>query len=94
MRETHVTGAGPGHESPSRGLDDGSRGARVDLLKLDVALSRLATLDLQQVKVVELRHFTGLGIEEVAQVLGISPAMVRREWAMARAWPRRELARA
>jgi RNA polymerase sigma factor (TIGR02999 family) len=63
-----------------------------DLLALDEALTRLAALDPQQAKVVELRYFTGLGIEETAQVLDISPATVKREWAMARAWLRRELA--
>jgi RNA polymerase sigma factor (TIGR02999 family) len=63
----------------------------VDLFELDEALTRLTALDPQQAKVVELRYFTGLGIEEAAQVLGISPATVKREWAMARAWLRREL---
>ena len=66
----------------------------VDVLDLDDALTRLAALDPQQAKVVELRYFTGLSIEETAEVLGISPATVKREWAMARAWLRRELARA
>lgn len=65
----------------------------VDLLDLDEALTRLAELDPQQAKVVELRYFTGLGIEETSQVLAISPATVKREWTMARAWLRRELAR-
>ena len=65
----------------------------VDLLDLDEALTRLAKLDLQQAKVVELRYFTGLGIEETAQVLDISAATVKREWTLARAWLRRELAR-
>jgi RNA polymerase sigma factor (TIGR02999 family) len=65
----------------------------VDLLDLDDVLTRLAKLDPQQAKVVELRYFTGLGIEETAQVLDISAATVKREWTMARAWLRRELAR-
>jgi RNA polymerase sigma factor (TIGR02999 family) len=64
----------------------------VDLLELDDALVRLAALDPQQAKVVELRYFTGLGIEETAAVLGISPATVKRDWVVARAWLRRELA--
>lgn len=64
----------------------------VDLLALDEALTRLATLDPQQARVVELRYFTGLSIEETAEVLDISAATVKREWAMARAWLRRELA--
>ncbi len=65
--------------------------SEVDLVALDDALTRLATLDPQQARVVELRYFTGLGIEEAAEALGISPATVKREWAMARAWLRREL---
>ena len=48
-------------------------------------------VDPQQARVVELRYFTGLGIEETAEALGISMATVKREWAMARAWLRREL---
>jgi RNA polymerase sigma factor (TIGR02999 family) len=63
----------------------------VDLVSLDDALTRLAALDAQQARVVELRYFTGLGIEETAEALGISPATVKREWAMARAWLKREL---
>jgi RNA polymerase sigma factor (TIGR02999 family) len=63
----------------------------VDLLALDDALNRLAQLDERQAKVVELRYFTGLGIEETAEALGISPATVKREWTMARAWLKREL---
>ena len=66
-------------------------GSDLDLLALDDALTRLATLDPQQAKVVELRYFTGLGIEETAEALDISPATVKREWAMARAWLKREL---
>ena len=57
-----------------------------DLIALDEALTELATFDEQQAKVVELRYFGGLTIEETAEVLGISPATVKREWAMARAW--------
>ncbi len=56
------------------------------LLDLDDALNELATFDGQQVQVVELRYFGGLTIEETAQVLKISTATVKREWAIARAW--------
>ena len=66
-------------------------GADVDLLALDDALTRLGQLDSQQARVVELRYFTGLGIEETAAAMGISPTTVKREWAMARAWLKREL---
>jgi RNA polymerase sigma factor (TIGR02999 family) len=65
----------------------------IDLLELDEALTRLAELDAKQAKIVELRYFAGLGIEETAEALEISPATVKREWSMARAWLRRDLAR-
>lgn len=64
-----------------------------DLLALDDALSRLAAVDGRQSDVVQYRYFGGLTIEETATVLGISPASVKREWVMARAWLHRELAR-
>jgi RNA polymerase sigma factor (TIGR02999 family) len=63
----------------------------VDLLDLDEALNKLEKLDPQQGKIVELRFFSGLSIEETATVLGISPATVKREWAAARAWLYREV---
>ncbi|MCI0627172.1 MAG: sigma-70 family RNA polymerase sigma factor [Acidobacteria bacterium] len=62
-----------------------------DLVALDGALSQLATLDLQQGRIVELRFFGGLTIEETAEVLQISPATVKREWTMAKAWLHCEL---
>jgi RNA polymerase sigma factor (TIGR02999 family) len=64
----------------------------VDLLALHEALERLAVLDPDQARLVELRYFGGLTIEETAEALGVSPATVKREWALARAWLRRELA--
>jgi RNA polymerase sigma factor (TIGR02999 family) len=63
----------------------------VDVLALHDALERLAALDPDQARLVELRYFGGLGIEETAEALGVSPATVKREWAVARAWLRREL---
>lgn len=63
----------------------------VDLVGLDDALNQLAVLDPQQGRVVELRFFGGLSIEETSVVLGISPATVKREWATARAWLQREM---
>lgn len=90
-----------GHHAAKRGgsaiqvpLEEGTAAAQerdVDLLALDEALTRLAALDERQARVVELRYFMGLGIEETAEALAISPATVKREWAMARAWLRREL---
>jgi RNA polymerase sigma factor (TIGR02999 family) len=58
---------------------------------LDEALTRLEQLDPEQAKIVELRYFVGLGIEETAEALGISPATLKRRWALARAWLYREL---
>jgi RNA polymerase sigma factor (TIGR02999 family) len=63
----------------------------VDLLALDEALARLAKLDSQQSQIIELRYFGGLSIEDTSDFLGISPATVKRSWASARAWLRREM---
>jgi len=65
----------------------------VDLIALDEALTRLAEIDLQQARVVELRYFSGLSLEETAEALHISRATAAREWNVARAWLRRELTR-
>jgi len=67
------------------------QGPSLDLVALDTALAELATLDAQQARIVELRFFGGLSVEETAEVLGISPATVKRHWTMARAWLLREL---
>ena len=63
----------------------------LDLLALDEALNELGRLDPQQTRVVELRFFGGLSIEETAEAVGISPATVKRDWSTARAWLHREL---
>jgi RNA polymerase sigma factor (TIGR02999 family) len=59
---------------------------QVDMLSLNRSLDELAKLDPRQGRVVELRYFGGLSIEETAEVLGISPATVKREWSTARLW--------
>ena len=61
-------------------------GRGVDLIALDEALDELAKIDSQQAQIVELRFYTGLKIEEVAELLGISDSTVKREWRMAKAW--------
>jgi len=66
-------------------------GPSVDLLEIDAALGRLAGLDARQARVVELRFFGGLTLEETAAVLGVGPATVKRDWTVARAWLHREL---
>jgi RNA polymerase sigma factor (TIGR02999 family) len=63
----------------------------IDLVALDDALNRLASLDPQQSRLIELRFFGGLSIEETSEVLSISPATVKREWATARAWLQRDM---
>jgi len=63
----------------------------IDLIALDAALERLAVLDEGQARIVELRFFGGLSIEETADAMGISPATVKRHWAVARAWLAREI---
>jgi len=65
--------------------------AQVDVIALDDALTRLAALDPQQARIVELRYFGGLSVEETADTIGISPATVKRDWTVARAWLLREL---
>ena len=62
------------------------RQTKVDVVELDRALTELAELDNQQSRIVELRFFAGLTIEDTSEVLGISPATVKRDWVTARAW--------
>ena len=75
-------------------LDEGLAWANepdVDLLAIDEALDRLALIDEQQARIVELRFFSGLTVEETATALGISPKTVKRDWSVARAWLKREI---
>lgn len=58
----------------------------VDVEALDRALVRLATVDARQARIVELRYFAGMTVEEIAQVVGVSPGTVKRDWTVARAW--------
>ena len=70
----------------------GSDARDIDIEALDEALTRLAALDPEQARIVELRYFGGLTVEETADAVGVSPATVKRQWAMARAWLKRALA--
>ena len=65
----------------------------IDLIALDEALTRLEMKDKQQTRIVELRYFSGLSLEETAEALNISRTTAARDWAMARAWLHRELTR-
>ena len=67
------------------------KGQDLDVVALDEALERLAQIDEQQSRVVELRFFSGLTVEETAEVMHISKATVKRDWSMAKAWLHREL---
>jgi RNA polymerase sigma factor (TIGR02999 family) len=71
----------------------GSSRQDLDVLDLDDALNRLAELSPQQSQIVELRFFSGLSIEDTSEVLGVSPATVKRGWTTARAWLFREMQR-
>jgi len=73
-----------GHDPPTVTTD-------VDVIALDQALHRLSLFDAQQSRIVELRYFGGLTIDETAEVMSISAATVVREWTIARAWLRAEL---
>ncbi len=68
-----------------------SKGRDLNLVALDEALARLAAIDERKGRIVELKYFSGLSTEEVAEVLGVSPATVRHDWSLAKAWLRREL---
>ena len=63
----------------------------VDLIALDEALQELVTFDLRKSRIVEMRFFGGLSMEEIGEVLDISPRTIRREWRVAKAWLRREI---
>jgi RNA polymerase sigma factor (sigma-70 family) len=65
----------------------------VDVLALDQALEALSARDPRQCRVVELRFFAGLSIDETAEAIGVSAATVEREWTMARAWLHRRLSK-
>jgi RNA polymerase sigma-70 factor (ECF subfamily) len=66
-------------------------GQDLDIVALDEALERLAAIDEQQSRIVELRFFSGLTVEETAEILSISTATVKRDWSMAKAWLHREI---
>lgn len=84
----------PGQDAaliPEPQLAEGESDDELDAI--DHALSRLEAIDARQAKIVEMRYFGGLTVEETAQALEISPATVKREWTLARAWLWRELSR-
>jgi RNA polymerase sigma factor (TIGR02999 family) len=82
---------GPGLTVSLEGLDAAADPRGPDLLTLDAALEKLTAIDPRQGRLVELRFFGGLTVEEVAAVLGIAAITVKRDWALARTWLYREL---
>ena len=78
---------------PLDDADSHASKADIDVIALDDALQSLAKLDPQQSRVVELRFFAGLSIEDTSEVLGLSPSTVKRDWNTARVWLYRELDR-
>jgi RNA polymerase sigma factor (TIGR02999 family) len=85
LDDQHLADGGAGFSRPDRRPDD------IDVLALDEALSRLAAFDPAQARIVELRYFGGLTLEETAAAVGVSLATVKREFAMARAWLKQAL---
>jgi RNA polymerase sigma-70 factor, ECF subfamily len=84
--------AGPGEPISISGVASPAREAdQVDVLALNTALSALAELDPRQAEIVEMRYFAGLTVEEVAEVLQIAPATVKRDWSTAKMWLRRQM---
>ena len=100
MRQVRVDAArrrqagkrGGGEAALTLGAADAQGTDPIDLLLLDDVLRRLEALDPQQARIVELRYFVGLSIEDTAAALGLHASTVNRDWAMARAWLRRALA--
>ena len=84
-------GAEPVFVSLDAAADTADAGSVADVLAIDEALERLAAYDSEQVRIIELRFFAGLTVEETAQVVGRSPRTVKREWQLAKAWLHREL---
>ena len=93
-RRAAKRGAGATRLTLDPSIAKGSAQSRdVDLLALNEVLDKLEKLDSEQSRIVELRYFGGLTIEDTSQFLGVSPATVKRSWASARAWLLREMSR-
>jgi len=92
-RRRRAAKRGAGYKVTLDGVELSDRRS-LDLIALDDALYELAKLDPQQSRIVELRYFGGLSIEETSEVLGISPATVKRHWTTARVWLHNEISKA
>ena len=85
LDDANLADAAAGFGQPASGPDD------VDLLALDEALTKLAAMDPELARLVELRYFGGMTVEETAEALEVSPATVKRQWSVARAWLKRAI---
>jgi RNA polymerase sigma factor (TIGR02999 family) len=92
MRKAEKRGGGEGEPLTIENVVLAARSRPADLVALDEALQRLEALSSRQARVVECRFFAGMDVEDTAEVLGVSPATVKRDWTLARAWLNRELA--
>jgi RNA polymerase sigma-70 factor (ECF subfamily) len=90
-RQTKKRGASAIRVSLSIAAEEAEASSVADVLAIDEALARLAELDPEQVRIIELRFFAGLTVEETAHVIGRSARTVKREWQLAKAWLYREL---
>lgn len=90
-RDALKRGGGQPRVTFEEGLNAAAPEQAIDVVALDTALERLAQLDAGQARIVELRFFGGLSIEETADAMDLSPATVKRHWAVARAWLAKEL---
>ena len=90
-RKREKRGGAPENLPLDEALTIVSQEKSIDLVALDEALNKLAAFDERQARVVELRYFSGLSIEETAEVLHVSNVTVRRDWNMAKAWLHQEI---
>ena len=81
----------PLEDAHSVAAETTNENTKIDLIALDAALDKLAAKDQQQARIVELRYFSGLTVEETAEVLGISEMTVKRDWNVAKAWLHKEI---
>lgn len=90
-RQAHKRGGSATFVSLAAAADTPDDSRVADVLAIDEALERLAAFDPEQVRIIELRFFAGLTVEETARLVGRSPRTVKREWRLAKAWLYREL---
>ncbi len=90
-RQAHKRGGSATFVSLAAAADTPDESRVADVLAIDEALERLAAFDPEQVRIIELRFFAGLTVEETARLVGRSPRTVKREWRLAKAWLYREL---